>query len=107
MLCGAARGERAKRVGELISAKSNDLVPASLSTASFVYDAVLNIDKNRYADFVLGDIDAKYGYMLQAGATSFWETLSGEKDFGGAGSLCHGWSAMPIYYYHLLEQVRG
>ena len=67
----------------------------------------LNIDKNRYADFVLGDIDAKYGYMLQAGATSFWETLSGEKDFGGAGSLCHGWSAMPIYYYHLLEQVRG
>ena len=107
VLCGAARGERAKRVGELISAKSNDLVPASLSTASFVYDAVLNIDKNRYADFVLGDIDAKYGYMLQAGATSFWETLSGEKDFGGAGSLCHGWSAMPIYYYHLLEQVRG
>ena len=22
---------------------------------------------------------------------------------GGAGSLCHGWSALPIYYYTILE----
>jgi len=41
--------------------------------------------------------------MLYAGATSFWETEMGEADFSGAGSLCHGWSAAPVYYYKLLS----
>ena len=43
------------------------------------------------------------GYMLDCGATSFWETIIGEADFGRAGSLCHGWSAMPLYYYNILK----
>lgn len=99
VLCGAAVGDDARTVCERIAEKDGVLIPASLSTASFVYDALLETDRDRYTDFVLGDIDEKYGYMLQEGATSFWETLAGEKDFGGAGSLCHGWSAMPAYYY--------
>ena len=37
--------------------------------------------------------------MLYNGATSFWETIKGHADFGEAGSLCHGWSAIPIYFY--------
>jgi hypothetical protein len=41
--------------------------------------------------------------MLEQGATSFWETAKGEADFSGAGSLCHGWSALPIYYYETLS----
>jgi len=40
--------------------------------------------------------------MLDRGATTFWETIKGADDFGGAGSLCHGWSALPIYYYEIL-----
>jgi hypothetical protein len=36
--------------------------------------------------------------MLDQGATSFWETLRGWRDFSNAGSLCHGWSAIPILY---------
>ena len=43
-----------------------------------------------------------WGGMLKLGATTFWETLKGEADFGGAGSLCHGWSAMAAYYYSIL-----
>lgn len=39
------------------------------------------------------------GKMLDAGATSFWEMKDGWKDFDGAGSLCHGWSAIPVYFY--------
>lgn len=106
VLCGAASGEFAQAVCECIVGKGNELVSASLSTTSFVYDALLKTDKDRYAEFVLEDIDKKYGYMLQKGATSFWETLEGERDFGGAGSLCHGWSAMPVYYYHILCQSK-
>ena len=67
----------------------------------FVYDALLAADKEN-KDFVLADIREKYGYMLENGATSFWETIVGEADFNKAGSLCHGWSAMPIYYYRTL-----
>ena len=45
------------------------------------------------------DIDATWSAMLDAGATSFWEVGDGWKAFGGAGSLCHGWSAIPVYFY--------
>ena len=39
--------------------------------------------------------------MLERGATSFWETILGV-DESDSSSLCHGWSAMPVYYYHKL-----
>ena len=58
--------------------------------------------KYEVRDYILSDISARYEKMLAAGATSFWETELGEKDFDDAGSLCHGWSAMPVYYYHTL-----
>ncbi len=42
--------------------------------------------------------------LLYNGATSFWETSDGESAFGNAGSLCHGWSAVPAYIYHILAK---
>ena len=62
----------------------------------FVYDALLKGQGNE--EFVLADIRKNYSYMLEHGATSFWETINGANDFNNAGSLCHGWSAMPVYY---------
>lgn len=79
----------------------NDVVPATLSMQCFVYDAVMGYEKG--SDFIIKDIREKYGYMLSKGATSFWETLKGLDDEMG-GSLCHGWSAMPVYYYHVLKE---
>lgn len=35
-------------------------------------------------------------------STTAWETIEGGEAFENAGSLCHGWSAVPIYYYHKL-----
>ena len=43
------------------------------------------------------------GKMLEDGATTFYETEEGWPAFERAGSLCHGWSAMPVHYYHLLK----
>ncbi len=103
VLCGAAEGARAERICRALAAAENGMVGATLSMAGFVYDALLLTDKGAYAPWVLADIGQKYGYMLRQGATSFWETIKGEADFGGAGSLCHGWSAMPVYYYHILR----
>ena len=58
--------------------------------------------KGKYEELVLNDIRARYKKMLDAGATSFWETEKGEADFDNAGSLCHGWSAIPVYYFNKL-----
>ena len=41
--------------------------------------------------------------MVELGLGTVWETEQGEADFHNAGSLCHGWSALPIYYYHILK----
>lgn len=102
ILCGASHGEEAKELAALLAQTENGLTPATLSMRCFPYDALLKTDRARYAPWVIGDIDRRYEKMLAAGATSFWETEKGEQDFSRAGSLCHGWSAMPVYYYHLL-----
>ena len=44
---------------------------------------------------------------LDNGATTFWETLNGSAENGGIGSLCHGWSALPVYYYHKFFADKG
>lgn len=102
IMCGAATEARAKEIVKILVEKPEGLVPATLSTRGFTYDALLMTDR-RYGEYILGDIERRYAYMLDAGATSFWETIDGESAFGGAGSLCHGWSALPIYYFHLLK----
>ena len=73
------------------------LIPVTLSMNTFYYDALLSFD-DKYSTFVIDDIKRKYGNMLDQGATTFWETEKGWEDFDGAGSLCHGWSAIPVYY---------
>ena len=60
------------------------------------------LDREKYTDYVLGTIEEIYNKMLEEGSTTVWETTVGQSDFGNAGSLCHGWSAMPVYYYHTL-----
>lgn len=92
-----------ERTVRAIKDKEN-LVPATLSMAAYVYNALLKFDENE-KDYILNDIRENYKYMLDCGATSFWETIKGQKDFDNAGSLCHGWSAMPVYYYNLFGMV--
>lgn len=78
------------------------VVPVTLSAAMYFYDALLSFG-DKYKDYVLKKLDADYGYMLENDATSFWETIEGAGAFDAAGSLCHGWSALPIYYYRKLN----
>lgn len=101
VLCGAAKGKVAEDICEILAADSN-ITKITLSMACFKYDALLMTDREKYKNYILSDIRRKYKLMLDAGATSFWETEKGDRDFSNAGSLCHGWSAMPVYYYNTL-----
>ena len=107
LLCGAAQNVDTEVMLEALASNGGrvgklDVVPNTLSMNAFRYDALLAADRERYAPVILDEIDRDYLYMLQSGATTFWETIVGAADFGGAGSLCHGWSALPVYYYEIL-----
>jgi hypothetical protein len=80
-----------------------ELCDCSLSMKIFKYDALLATDKEKYQDWVLNEIRSDYGKMLEQGNT-VWETIDGASAFDNAGSLCHGWSAVPILY--LLDKKR-
>ncbi len=103
ILSGAVEGKEAARLAEQLIDPTNGWMPATLSMVCFLYDALLKVDKEKYRDYILRDIETKYQKMLDAGATSFWETEEGESAFDDAGSLCHAWSSMPVYYDHLLN----
>ncbi len=77
---------------------SGELLPITTSHAKYKYDALLQ-HSDKYGDFVLDEISRIWGGMLYKEATSFWETENGARDFSLSGSMCHGWSATPIYVY--------
>ncbi len=101
ILCGACKKEEAGVLCEKMQ-KDASLIPVSLSMKCFFYDACLYANRERYSTCVLEDIEKCYRPMVEYGVGTVWETERGESDFNRAGSLCHGWSALPIYYYHTL-----
>ena len=94
ILIGLGGEELAERVLD-----DKEMITATLSMRAFLYDALLTFG-DKYKGYILSDIKEKYKKMLDKGATTFWETEKGAADFDGAGSLCHGWSAIPIYYFN-------
>lgn len=73
------------------------LVPVTLSYSLFKYEALLQDPS--HAEAVFGEVARRWGSMLLRGATTFWEVDEGAEAFDRAGSLCHGWSAIPYYLY--------
>lgn len=99
ILCaGACPEDRAARLRQRLTEDDGRLVQTTLSFSFYLFEALLQ-EPDQYADYVLQKIEQDWGYMLYQGATSFWETIKGADDFAQAGSLCHGWSAIPVYFY--------
>lgn len=109
LLCGAAKYVDTTKILKVLetNAKENfglHIDPDTLASCCFRYDALIRLDKERYAEAILNDIDTTYAQMLEAGATTFWETADGADDWmmGGTASLCHAWSSAPLLYYRKL-----
>ena len=88
----------AQKLRKKLSEKDNSLVRTTLSYAIYKYEALLQ-EADKYGAVVFDDIADDWGHMLYNKATSFWETIKGADDFEKAGSLCHGWSAIPAYFF--------
>ena len=100
ILADVADVEQSRTIVEKMLTDSS-ITPISLSMRCFFYDSLLKVDES-YGKFILEDIERIYRPMVELGVGTVWETEAGEADFQNAGSLCHGWSALPIYYYHKL-----
>ena len=87
-----------KEAEEIVPGGPKHYVPVTLSHSIFKYEALLGLG-DKYASYVFDDVADKWGYMLYHGATSFWERIDGPAAFDDAGSLCHGWSAIPVILY--------
>ena len=99
LLCGAVPTIHRGTVLEALAGRSNvSLYPITLSHSIFKYEALMS-EPEKYARFVFNTIADQFGSMLYQNATTFWETIIGAYDFDRAGSLCHGWSAVPVYFY--------
>ena len=79
------------------SVVSGRLHYATLSSMPYLVNSMRELSPAARS-FMATKIRSTYSAMLEKGATSLWETQSGSGDFNGAGSLCHGWSSLPIYY---------
>ena len=100
VLCGAAKEEDLAAIEQFLLTDC-DKTPVTLSMRCFKYDALLKLNAANAA-FVLKDIERTYTPIVEYGGTTVWEDEGGCQSFDAAGSMCHGWSALPIYYYHTL-----
>ena len=97
ILAKVATKDEAREICKKIT--SGEFVECSVSMKLMQYEALLSVDPD-YKQFILSEIRKNYQIMLDFGHDTVWETMGGWQDFNDAGSLCHGWSAIPIYFFH-------
>jgi len=79
-----------------------ELFGATLSMKPFKFDALLKVNKEKNKESKVKEIRVTFGLMTEGGTETVWEVIEGAPAFGNAGSLCHGWSAGPVYYYNMI-----
>ncbi len=71
----------------------------TLSHKIFYYESLL---RHGMKEEARSDVFKTYYPMIRECATTLWETAEGQSAFDNAGSLCHGWSAAPLFVYYRL-----
>ncbi len=84
--------------------EKNDLIGITLSHSIFKFSALLTAG-DKYRDYIISEIKRVWGRMLDDGASTFYEDELGAAAFDDAGSLSHGWSAVPVYILNLIADL--
>ena len=98
LLAGVCPPTLADELLARLARENNGWTQTTLSQSLYKFEALM-ANKEKFGWRVFDLISRDWSHMLFAGATSFWETMKGGWDFDNAGSLCHGWSAIPVYFY--------
>ncbi|MHB1319406.1 MAG: family 78 glycoside hydrolase catalytic domain, partial [Anaerolineae bacterium] len=94
-ISAVAEGERAMRCLDILHNPPEGFVTAGSPFFEFFLLEALQ-DEDRVQEF-LDTIRKDWGFMIDMGATTFWEMWSGRKG-RLTRSHCHGWSAAPTYF---------
>ncbi len=89
-LIGLTNDEEADKI--IAALLSGELCETSLSFKCFKYDALIKYDAANKKS-VIDEIRNTYKIMIDKGYKTVWETA--DEDYG---SVCHGWSAVPVLY---------
>ena len=100
ILADVCEPDEARHIAEMLTATDSLLTPITLSMLCFKYDALLKVDERRYQEFILNNIREKYQKMMATEINTVWEKEDSYES-PAASSLCHGWSALPVYYYEV------
>ena len=108
---GASRSKRLAAVLQQFLNPESPLLPVTLSNCIFKYDVLLNRSE-KCGKAVFAEIKKIWGGMLTDAADTFYESTEGAYAYDGAGSLCSGCSAIPLYCYlkyalHMLPSMTG
>lgn len=93
---GLAKGADLKKLCK--SMKEKELYPSTFSTLPYWIRAMRMLG-GETAQEILPRLRNLYEPSLLAGTKTLWETEVGSEDFSFAGSLCHGWSSIPAWYF--------
>ncbi|XHR27861.1 MAG: family 78 glycoside hydrolase catalytic domain [Chthoniobacteraceae bacterium] len=95
LISGVATGDRAKRCREIVHRPPRGFVKAGSPFFEFFLLEVLK-EEHREKAF-LDTIRKDWGFMIEQGATTFWELWS-LRHGRLTRSHCHGWSAAPTFF---------
>lgn len=91
--------DRQQKVLQKLLACDGSMVPITLSVMPYLMEGMLRNDYGCAGrNFIRRKLEENYYPMLDNKSTTLWETAKGGDDFLFAGSLCHGWSSLPVYY---------
>jgi hypothetical protein len=101
MLLGLKKETRAKLARDVLIKAAKQRKGKILTASPFFYAYVLEaLFEAGFFDEVIDIIKTKWGEMIDAGATTFWELWEPTVE-----SRCHAWSASPVY--HLMQTLLG
>lgn len=95
-LCNCAPKERIPHILPLIENAPEGVV--SVGSPFFMFFTLEALAKLGKIKEALSIIQEKWGFMLDKGATTFWEIFPGFTQFWWTRSHCHAWSAGPTYF---------
>ncbi len=75
------------------------LSPISFSAMSYLVRGLMPLGREARRE-VEGRLAEAFNPLILSGASTLWETPLGANDFSGAGSLCHAWSSIDVYFDH-------